>query len=115
MKFSTFLTIALSFALGLAFTLDTAAAPVQALELGQLQQRHEHRSTAETDVNAVAAAEAATAKDDTPPTKTFSLIPCPTNWTPLMGHGPVCSKAAGTPREAEKANKHLPLDYGLGP
>ncbi|KAG0277878.1 hypothetical protein BGZ97_009825, partial [Linnemannia gamsii] len=78
MKFSMFLNIALAFALGLAFTLDTAAAPVQALDLGELRQRHEQSSTADTNVNADAAA---AAKDDTPtPTTTFSLIACPTNW-----------------------------------
>jgi hypothetical protein len=105
MKFSMFLNIALAFALGLAFTLDTAAAPVQALDLGELRQRHEQSRTADTNVNAEAAA--AAAKVDTPtPTTTFSLISCPTNRNPGFGHGPVCSKTAKKPQ---------PLDFGLGP
>ncbi|KAF8938849.1 hypothetical protein BGZ47_008390 [Haplosporangium gracile] len=115
MRISTFLTIALSLALGLAFTLHATAAPTQGLDLEQLQKRHSHDNTADANVNEGAAESTTITKDDAAPTKTAIIIPCPTAWNPHFGHGPVCSKTAGSAREVEKEEKPQPLDFGLGP
>ncbi|KAF9141662.1 hypothetical protein BG015_001213 [Linnemannia schmuckeri] len=114
MRISTFLKIALSLALGLAFTLHATAAPVQEFDLEQLQKRHSHDNTADAKVNEGVTASTDTTQDDAVPTKTATIIPCPAAWNPYFGHGPVCSKAAGTVQEVEK-KKPQPLDFGLGP
>ncbi|KAK5827486.1 hypothetical protein F5H01DRAFT_331578 [Linnemannia elongata] len=116
MRISIFLSVVLSLVLGLAFTSYSTAAPVQVLDLEQLQQRHDNDNTADVDDNVgVAETTAATTQDDVAPTRTAILIPCPTNWNPHFGHGPVCNKTVGAAQEVEKEKKPQPLDFGLGP
>ncbi|KAK3848179.1 MAG: hypothetical protein J3R72DRAFT_430029 [Linnemannia gamsii] len=123
MRPSTLLTFALSLALVQVLT----AAPVApSSNIRQLQQRHDTDKTADKTVSAADAGEGQTSP---PPTTNPIIMPCPTKpWPPLLGHGPICSKAAPAPAPAVDARavsqgskpdaknpKHDFLDYGLGP